>query len=75
MKNIWNSALTNDELVHKFKGMLGDFFDNYDIEYVCNYLVELKCSYFHHEFIRRAILLSMEKVRKVRLNIIGWRSN
>lgn len=61
MNNIWNSALTNEQLVFKFKGMLGDFFENYDVDYVGNYLIELQCNYYHHEFIRRAVLLSMEK--------------
>lgn len=61
MRNIWNAALTNEELVLKFKGILGDFFENYDFDYVGNYLNELQCTYYHHEFIRRAILLSMEK--------------
>jgi hypothetical protein len=41
MKHIWNSALSNDELIHKFKGMLGDFYDNYDFDYIGNYLIEL----------------------------------
>lgn len=53
--------MTNDELNLKFKGLLGDFYQNFDIEYVGNYLKELKCPFYHHEFMRRATLMAMEK--------------
>jgi hypothetical protein len=60
MKNIWDAALTNEELNLKFKGILGEYYQNLDIDYVGTYLIELQCSYYHHEFVRKAILIAME---------------
>jgi hypothetical protein len=62
MKNIWNATTTNDELKLKFKGMIGDYLLDLDLNGTCNYLVELKCVYYYHEFVKRAILMGIEKV-------------
>jgi len=61
MKNIWDVAITNEDLNLKFKGMIGDFLQNNEVEELVNYLVELKCIHYYHEFVKRAILMGMEK--------------
>ncbi len=63
MTNIWDAALTNEVLIHKFKGMLGDYLQNNDVESLASYLSELKCFNYYHEFVKRAILMAIEKVR------------
>lgn len=35
--------------------MIGDFLLNRDYDYVGNYLVEIDCNYYHHEFVKKAI--------------------
>jgi hypothetical protein len=61
MKNIWNSALTNEDLNLKFKNILAEYYDNLDIDNVGTYLKELNCNFYYHEFVKKAILLAMEK--------------
>lgn len=41
MKNLWNPAMTNEELVAKFKSTLNEFLQNQDFDYVCQYLKDL----------------------------------
>lgn len=62
MKNLFNSAMTNEELVKKFKSTISDYLNNNDIDYVGQYLKELNCHYYFHEFVKRALVLVMEKV-------------
>lgn len=61
MQNLWNHAFTNEALNLKFKSMIGDYLQNTDLEDTATYLVELKCPYYYHEFVRRAILMGIEK--------------
>jgi len=75
MKNIWNVASTNQELVVKFKAMIGDYLINQDIEEVAAYLRELKCSHFYHEFVKRLVLMAMEKVWTWNYRFVGFRSH
>mmetsp|Transcript_23759 Transcript_23759/g.23447 ORF Transcript_23759/g.23447 Transcript_23759/m.23447 type:complete len:266 (+) Transcript_23759:710-1507(+) len=61
MKNVWDPALTNEELILKFKSLIGDYLQNQDLEYFGSYLTELKCIYFYHELVKRIILMAIEK--------------
>jgi len=63
IKNLWNQANTNEELAAKFKATLTEYIQNLDVNYVGEYLRELSCHYYLHEFVRRAIILSIEKVK------------
>ena len=65
MKNIWNSALTNEELTLKFKATLKEYVQNQDIDYVGHYLKELNCQYYYHEFVKRSFVLSIETVLSI----------
>ncbi len=60
MKNLWNSALTNEELTLKFKATLKEYLNNNDVNYVGHYLKELGCQYYYHEFVKRALVMSIE---------------
>jgi hypothetical protein len=71
IKNIWNQALTNEELKDKFKGTLKEYTQNNDIAYVGEYLRELQCQYYLHEFVKRAIILCVETVSKKREYLFG----
>jgi hypothetical protein len=62
LKNIWNKAFTNEELQQKFKATLKEYTTaaTSDISYVGDYLRELACNYYLHEFVKRAVILSVE---------------
>ena len=62
MQNLWNSALTNEELNLKLKGMIGDYLQNFDLNEVGGYLMDLKCNFYYHELVKRAVLMGIEKV-------------
>lgn len=62
IKNLWNQALTNEELGNKFKATLKEYIQTLDVNYVGEYLRELSCHFYLHEFVRRAIILSIETV-------------
>ena len=66
---MWNQALTNEELGTKFKATLKEYLQTLDVNYVGEYLRELSCHYYLHEFVRRAIVLAIETVRIRRFNI------
>ncbi len=66
IKNLWNHAFNNDELVVKFKSTLVEFLNNQDYDYVGHYLKELNCTYFYHEFVKRALVMVIEKVTNIR---------
>eukprot|EP00347_Sterkiella_histriomuscorum_P006178 403353763 len=61
MKNLWNPALSNEELSKKFKSTVQEFLQNQDIDYVGRYIKDLNCNYYYHEFVKRAIVLVLEK--------------
>ena len=71
MKNIWNSAITNEELVQKFKCILKEYLNTHDINYVGTYLKELNCEYYYHEFVKRALVLCIELVNTLSNQGIG----
>jgi hypothetical protein len=73
MKNLWNQATTNEELVIKFKNTLSEYLLNQDANYVGQYLKELNCNYFYHEFVKRALVMTMEKVRFILIILLGGR--
>ncbi len=73
IKNMWNQALTNEELGAKFKATLTEYIQNLDVNYVGEYLRELSCHYYLHEFVRRAIIISIEKVNCHKLLIENHR--
>lgn len=60
MKNLWNQALTNEELAAKFKATLKEYLQTLDVNYVGEYLRELSCHYYLHEFVRRLVILAVE---------------
>ena len=62
INNLWNQALTNEELGNKFKATLKEYLQTLDVNYVGEYLRELSCHYYLHEFVRRAIVLAIETV-------------
>jgi hypothetical protein len=62
INNLWNQAITNEELGNKFKATLKEYLETLDVNYVGEYLRELSCHYYLHEFVRRAIVLAIEKV-------------
>lgn len=64
MKNLWNSAMTNEELKEKFKSTIAEYLHNLDVEYVGQYLKDLSCAYFYHEFVKRALVMVMEKANE-----------
>ena len=56
--------------------MIGDYLQNYEMNEVGAYVRELKCQFYYHEVVRRAILMGMEKVNTFnQLTIIGLRGN
>ena len=61
LKNVWNQAFTNEELIAKFKATLKEYLQTLDVNYVGEYLRELSCHYYLHEFVKRAIILTIEK--------------
>jgi hypothetical protein len=61
MRNVWDAAESNEQLNMKFKGMLGDYLQNNDVAALAEYLTELKCCGYYHEFVKRAIFMGMEK--------------
>ena len=65
VKNLWNQALTNEELSGKFKATLKEYIQTLDVNHVGEYLRELPCHYYLHEFVRRAIILTIESVCKI----------
>ena len=69
IKNLWNQAITNEELGNKFKATLKEYLETLDVNYVGEYLRELSCHYYLHEFVRRAIVLAIEKVSIYRLKV------
>lgn len=62
MKNLWNQAMSNEEIVIKFKSTISEFLINQDFDYVGQYLKDLCCAYFYHEFVKRALVMVIEKV-------------
>jgi hypothetical protein len=64
MKNLWNQTSTNVELDSKIKGMITEFYLNSQFESLGNYLTELKCQNYYHEFVKQTFEIGMEKVRK-----------
>jgi hypothetical protein len=69
INNLWNQAITNEELGNKFKATLKEYLETLDVNYVGEYLRELSCHYYLHEFVRRAIVLAIEKVSIYRLKV------
>lgn len=65
MKNIWNAVATNEEMNQKFKGIIGDYLQNNETDALAQYLKELDCYNYYHEFVKRAILMGIEKVRSI----------
>ncbi len=61
LKNVWNQAFTNEELIAKFKATLKEYLQTLDVNYVGEYLRELSCHYYLHEFVKRAIIMTIEK--------------
>jgi hypothetical protein len=59
---MWNQALTNEELASKFKAIAKEYHHTHDISAVGESLKELKCPYFVHEFVRKAIIHALETV-------------
>ena len=70
MANIWDAAMSNDDLNHKFKGMIGDYLQNNEIVELTNYLLELKCHFYYHEFVKRAVLMGIEKDQEALESVI-----
>ena len=64
IKNIWNQALTNEELGQKFKAILKEYQQSLDVNAVGEYLRELECHFFMHEFVKKAIVFTLEQVSK-----------
>lgn len=62
IRNLWNQALTNEELAAKFKATLKEYLQTLDVNYVGEYLRELACPYYLHEFVRKAVILAVENV-------------
>jgi hypothetical protein len=62
MKNLWNQAQTNEEMAFKFKATLKEYLQTLDVNYVGEYLRELSCHFYLHEFVRRAVIMSIELV-------------
>ena len=62
IKNLWNQALTNEELGSKFKALLKEYHQSLDVTAVGEYLRELNCQYFMHEFVKKAIVYAIEIV-------------
>jgi MA3 domain len=60
IKNLWNQALTNEELSAKFKATLKEYLETRDVSYVGEYLRELACYHYLHEFVRKAVVLAIE---------------
>ena len=69
MKNLWNPTLSNEEIVVKYKSLISEYLANLDTEYVGQYLKELNCPYFHHEFVKRALVMVMERVSIMKILI------
>mmetsp|Transcript_11775 Transcript_11775/g.8578 ORF Transcript_11775/g.8578 Transcript_11775/m.8578 type:complete len:124 (-) Transcript_11775:40-411(-) len=61
MKNLWEAALTNQDLIVKFKALVGDYLLNQDLNAFGQALNEMKCLYFQHELVKRVVLMSIEK--------------
>ena len=62
IKNLWNQALTNEELGSKFKALLKEYHQSLDVNAVGEYLRELNCQYYMHEFVKKAIIYAIEIV-------------
>ena len=60
---MWNQALTNEELGNKFKATLKEYIQNSDVNNVGEYLRELSCHHYLHEFVKRAIILAIETAK------------
>lgn len=56
MVHIWGSAITNDELCHKFDELTLSFQEGEKDTDVCAKLKDLDCKFFYHEFIKRLVL-------------------
>lgn len=61
MKNIWNQTLDNQDIIKKFKNLINEYYIQQDIDYVGKYLSELDCPHYYHEFIKRALVATIEK--------------
>lgn len=66
MKNLWNQALTNEELQSKFKATMKEYLQTLDIDAVGEYLRELNCHYYYHEFVKRSIVCALETVSNIK---------
>ena len=62
MKNLWNQTSSNEELQVKFKSTIQEYLLNQDGAYVGEYLKELECEFYYHEFVKRALVITIEKV-------------
>ena len=60
MKHIWGSVMTNEEVSHRYKSIIQDLIETKDISEICKDLKNLPHQ-FMHEFVRRLILIVIEK--------------
>jgi len=54
--------MTNEELGGKFKAILKEYHHSLDVNAVGEYLRELDCQFFMHEFVKKAIVYALETV-------------
>jgi len=64
LHNLFNQAMTNEELVSKFKATLKQYYllkgGAQPANEVGEYLRELACPFFLHEFVKQAVVMSIE---------------
>ena len=65
MENIWETAKTNEKISLKFKILMGEYLHNGDYEGVGEAVRELRCEYYMHELVRRALIVFIEHVSPI----------
>jgi len=61
--------MTNEELGGKFKAILKEYNQSLDANAVGEYLRELDCQFYMHEFVKKAIIYALETVRQTILKL------